>query len=218
MVEFAIILNFLVIWRIILNSSSGIDYCDSLKKIFQEQIDTHQRLLKESAGIIAEVVVAINDCLTSRHKLLLCGNGGSAADAQHVAAEIVGRFACERSALPAIALTTDTSIITALGNDYGFDQVFARQVEALAQKGDVVVGISTSGNSLNVIAALETAREIGAKTIGFTGSKAGAIGKSCDICFYAPAENTARIQELHIAAWHGICEIVEAAVAGKISS
>lgn len=201
-----------------MNLNDRIDRCESLKKIIHSQIAAHQRLLEESVGIIAEVAETITDCLLSGRKVLLCGNGGSAADAQHVAAEIVGRFARERSALPAIALTTDTSIITAVGNDYGFDQVFSRQVEALAVKGDVVVGISTSGKSTNVINALEAARKISARTIGFTGNPGADIGGSCDICFSAPAETTARIQELHIAAWHAICELTEKVIVEKDAS
>ena len=201
-----------------MNLNDRINRCEYLRGIFQAQIEAHQRLMEESAGIIAEVADAITDCLMSGNKVLLCGNGGSAADAQHVAAEIVGRFSRERRAFPAIALTTDTSTITAIGNDYGFDRIFARQVEALAHKDDIVAGISTSGNSPNVIAALETARKIGAKTIGFTGSTRNAIGDSCDICFSAPADTTARIKELHIAAWHAVCDLVENTIANRGSS
>jgi D-sedoheptulose 7-phosphate isomerase len=146
---------------------------------------------------------------------LFCGNGGSAADAQHVAAELVGRFALEREPLPALALTTDTSILTAVANDWDFKEIFARQVRAHARHGDVVVGISTSGKSANVVRALEAARERGAVTIAFTGRNGGALAKVADVSFRAPDAGTARVQELHLLAWHGVCEVVEAALAGK---
>lgn len=150
--------------------------------------------------------------LASGRKILLFGNGGSAADAQHVAAELVGRFFRDREPWPAIALTTDTSVLTCVGNDWDFDQIFARQVRALARPGDVVVGISTSGRSTNVRLGLEAARTCAAVTIGFTGRDAGPLGAVCDLCFCAPAANTPRIQELHLLAWHAVCELVEAAL------
>ncbi|MCF7811895.1 D-sedoheptulose 7-phosphate isomerase [bacterium] len=180
-----------------------------LTAVMHEQQQAHQRFLDESAKALLKISETIAETLKNGHKLLLFGNGGSAADAQHVAAEIVGRFEAERKAFPAIALTTDTSILTAVGNDYGFEQVFSRQLEALANKGDVAVGISTSGSSENVIKGLEKAKEMGAICIGFTGGRGGAMPGICDICFIAPADRTARIQELHIAAWHIICEMVE---------
>jgi len=180
-----------------------------LTAILDEQMAALQRLSDESTGIMLEVAEAIVDCFRRGGKMLLFGNGGSAADAQHVAAEMVGRFSRERRGLPVVALTTDSSILTAVGNDYGFDHVFARQVEALAKVGDIAVGISTSGKSPNVIMALKRARDIGAKTIGFTGENGGGMSSVCDICFRAPANRTARIQELHIAAWHAVCDLVE---------
>jgi D-sedoheptulose 7-phosphate isomerase len=185
-----------------------------LKAVMHEQHLAHQRLIDESAGVLLKISEIIAEALKNGHKLLLFGNGGSAADAQHVAAEIVGRFEMERKAYPAIALTTDTSILTAVGNDYGFEQIFSRQLEALACKGDVAVGISTSGSSANVIRGLEKAKEMGAVCIGFTGGRGGVMPGNSDICFIAPADRTARIQELHIAAWHVICEMVEKELAG----
>ena len=146
-------------------------------------------------------------------KVLICGNGGSAADSQHIAAEFVGRYEKERRSLPSIALTTDTSILTAVGNDWEFSEVFARQVRALARVGDIVIGISTSGRSPNVLRALEAARERGAITVAFTGAKPGPIARAADLCFFAPSESTPRVQELHVLGWHGVCEIVEAALA-----
>lgn len=143
-------------------------------------------------------------------KLLVCGNGGSAADSQHIAAELVGRFKRERKGLAAIALTTDSSILTSVGNDYGFDHVFARQVEALCRPGDVLVGISTSGNSRNVIAAIEAGRRAGLRSIGLLGGSGGALMGLCDLVLLAPSAETARIQEAHILIGHILCELVEA--------
>ncbi len=147
-------------------------------------------------------------------KVLLCGNGGSAADSQHLAAELVGRFQKERRGLPGIALTTDTSILTAVGNDYGFDTVFSRQVEALARTGDVVVGLSTSGNSPNVVKALEAAKAIGAFAVGLTGHGGGKLAEISDICIRVPAEVTARIQEGHILIGHIVCQLIDEEVSG----
>jgi D-sedoheptulose 7-phosphate isomerase len=184
-----------------------------LKRIVEESIAAHQKLLEESLPSIASVATLITDCLRAGGKVLFCGNGGSAADAQHVAAELVGRFAIEREPFPAIALTTDTSILTAVGNDWDFRDVFARQVRALARPLDLVIGISTSGRSANVVRALEAAREKGATTLAFVGRNGGPIAKAADVAFKAPATVTARVQELHILAWHGICELVEASLA-----
>lgn len=180
------------------------------ERIAQDSLAAHQRLIDGSLPILAQIARAFITALGSGHKLLFFGNGGSAADAQHVAGEFVGRFLRERAPLPAIALTTDTSILTAVGNDWGFDEVFARQVRALARPGDVVIGISTSGSSPNVLRGLDAGRAAGAVTAGFTGLKGGTMLAHCDFCFQAPAEATPRIQELHILAWHAICEIVEA--------
>jgi D-sedoheptulose 7-phosphate isomerase len=176
-------------------------------------IKEHQKvfddLIAHKTGDIRHCAELIWNALAEGKKILLCGNGGSAADAQHIAAEFVGRYETERRALPSVALTTDTSALTALGNDYGYERVFARQVEALAVKGDVLVAISTSGNSPNVLAALEEARKIGCVTIGMTGAKGGKMADLCDACFTVPSERTARIQEAHITIAHIWCEIVD---------
>lgn len=145
-------------------------------------------------------------------KVLWCGNGGSAADSQHLAAEFMGRFRRERCAFPSIALTTDTSILTAIGNDYGYERVFQRQVEALCAKGDVLVGISTSGSSKNVCAALQTARQIGAFTVAFTGQSGGEIAAIADVALRIPSKDTARIQEGHMLCGHMLCDWVERCV------
>ncbi len=175
--------------------------------------DAHQKVLAETerslAGPIGTVVDLIADALGKGHKLLVMGNGGSAADAQHFAAEIVGRFKLERRALPAIALTTDTSILTAIGNDYGFDQIFRRQVEAFAGAGDVVVGISTSGSSNNVYGALLLARERGCHTVGLLGRDGGTIAGIVDVPLTIPSHDTPHIQEAHITIIHLVCDLVE---------
>lgn len=151
------------------------------------------------------------ETLKNGNKILLCGNGGSAADAQHIAAELIGRYKTERKGLPAIALTTDTSILTSIGNDYGYDRVFDRQIEALANKGDLIIGISTSGNSKNIISALKLGREIGCKTLGFSGRNGGAMNEICDINLVVPSDDTPRIQEMHILFGHIICQIIDSA-------
>jgi len=183
---------------------------ESMRCSALESLAAHQRLLAESLPTLARVAVAIVHALRTGHRILLFGNGGSAADAQHVAAELVGRFAREREPWSAIALTTDTSILTAVGNDWEFADVFARQVRALGRPGDVVVGISTSGRSPNVLRGLAAGRALGAYAVGFTGGAGGAMRDACDLCFCAPADTTPRIQELHILAWHAVCEAVEA--------
>lgn len=149
-------------------------------------------------------------CLRNGGKLLLCGNGGSAADAQHWAGELVSRFNYDRPGLAAVALTTDTSVLTAIGNDYGYDRVFARQVEALGRRGDMLFALSTSGRSANVVAALQAAREAGLACVGFTGQAQGPMDALCDICIHIPSDHTPRIQEGHEALGHAICAMVEA--------
>lgn len=176
---------------------------------FQEGADSLLKVANEQSGLILEAAILIVRCIRNGGKLLLFGNGGSAADAQHLAAEFVGRFVRKRQALPAIALTTDSSILTAVGNDYGFEQIFARQVEALGRPGDVAVAISTSGVSPNVIEGVKRARSQEIQTIGFAGKDGGALAKLVDFAITVPAENTARIQECHIAIGHIICELVE---------
>jgi len=183
-----------------------------LRQILQEGLAAHQRLLDDCQPLILEISALFVRRLQAGGKILLCGNGGSAADAQHVAAEIVGRYMRERKGWPAIALTTDTSILTAVGNDYGYDQIFRRQVEALGKSGDILVGISTSGNSPNVLAALEEALKIGMETVGFTGGSGGKMASLCRYVFIAPAQKTANIQELHIVVWHAVCDLVERAM------
>jgi D-sedoheptulose 7-phosphate isomerase len=158
---------------------------------------------------ISEVGILLQNCIKNGGKILICGNGGSAADSQHIAAEIVGRFKKERKGLPAIALTTDTSILTSVGNDYGFEYIFARQVEALCTPKDVLIGITTSGNSTNVVSAIEAANAIGATTIGLTGGTGGKLNALCTQNIIVPADVTARIQEAHIFIGHCLCEIIE---------
>ncbi len=148
-------------------------------------------------------------------KILLCGNGGSASDSQHIAAEFIGRFKLERRSLPAIALTTDTSILTALANDYSYEKIFSRQIEGLGIKGDVLIAISTSGNSKNVLEAVRTAKSQGLVTIGFTGQNGGALKNEAEICFQAQSPKTPHIQEVHITALHAISEVVENAFFGS---
>ncbi len=155
------------------------------------------------------------DALGAGKKLLLAGNGGSAADAQHLAAEIIGRYKIDRPAWPAIALTTDTSALTAISNDYGFAQVFARQVQGLGQRGDVFWGFSTSGKSPNILAALETARSQGLITVGFVGAKGHEMAKHCDVLLVAPSEDTPVIQQIHMMAGHAICDEIEHALTNE---
>jgi len=167
---------------------------------------TQDAALLAAARKIAEVIIA---ALRADKKLLIVGNGGSAADAQHIAAEIVGRYKKDRPAYAAIALTTDTSALTAIANDYDFEQVFARQVAGLGQRGDVLLALSTSGRSPNILAALRAARERGLATIGFTGTKGEALGALCDQLLVAPSDDTAIIQQIHLAVAHGICDEIE---------
>jgi D-sedoheptulose 7-phosphate isomerase len=178
----------------------------------EESIDVKRKLAARSVGEISAAAEMLADALAAGGKILVVGNGGSAADAQHVAAELVGRFLSERRALPAIALTTDTSVLTSLLNDYGAEAVFRRQVEALACPGDVLLALSTSGDSPNVLAAVDAARAAGAKTIGLTGEGGGRLANACDIAVRIPSASTPRIQEAHITICHILCEAVERAV------
>ena len=182
---------------------------ERVKKILKNSGDLKYHVAETLSGQILKVARTIRDCLSNGGKLLLMGNGGSAADCQHIAAELIGRFKKERKAIPALALTVDSSSLTALGNDYGFDTIFARQVEALAAPNDAVLGISTSGNSKNVILGLNIASKIGAKTIGLMGNDGGSMKDSVDIGIIVPSDDTARIQEVHISIGHIICEIIE---------
>ena len=182
-----------------------------IKFEFEEHLKTSQATF-ESIGHSVEVAAKLCiDCLKNGNKILLFGNGGSAADAQHIAAELVGRYKTERKGLAAIALTTDTSALTAIGNDYGYDLVFSRQVEALANTGDVAIGISTGGSSANVASALKLAKDLDCKTIGFSGRGGGEMNELCDINIVVPAQDTARIQEMHIVIGHTICHLIDLA-------
>jgi D-sedoheptulose 7-phosphate isomerase len=167
---------------------------------------------------VTQAVDLIYETFTSGQKLLVFGNGGSSADAQHFTAEFVGRFVAERRALPAIALTTNQAVLTAWSNDYSFDDVFARQIEALGSRGDVAFGISTSGASANVLTALERARERGLRTIGLTGAHGGRMAGLCDVLLAVPLTSTARIQEVHLVTYHAICAAVEARILASEAS
>jgi len=181
---------------------------EEIKSVIKESIRCKNDFLSEAQNI-QKVSEKIIECFKKGNKVLIFGNGGSAADAQHIAGELVGRFKLERKALPAIALTTDTSILTAWSNDYDFSSVFERQVEALAKTGDILFGISTSGNSKNVIKALEKGKEIGTINLSLTGGDGGKIKKASDININSVSKNTPRIQECHMLAYHIICELVE---------
>ena len=174
-----------------------------------DTIALHQRVRDADARPVLDASAAIVDALSRGGKLLLFGNGGSAADAQHVAAELVGRFQRERAALAALALTTDTSVLTSIGNDYAYDRVFARQIEALGRPGDVALGISTSGASPNVVAGLVAARALHLQTIALTGGDGGAIGRAAAIHVNVPSSVTARVQEVHRTLIHVMCEVIE---------
>jgi len=182
----------------------------------EQRIDEHLAVVEGCRALLPAIEHAagrLAECLSSGGRLLWIGNGGSAADAQHMAAELVGRFARERRALPAIALATDGSVLTALGNDYGFEQIFARQLEALCRPGDALVALSTSGASANVLRALETAGAIGAWRLGLTGAGGGAMAERCELCLQVPSHSVPRIQECHTLIGHLLCEAIEAACA-----
>jgi D-sedoheptulose 7-phosphate isomerase len=184
-----------------------------IKKYITNAVETHNKMIadfeKNGIEIIAAIAREISTVLKQDGTIYLCGNGGSAADAQHIAGELVGRFTRERKALAAVAFSTDTSVLTCIANDYSYEQVFARQAEALVRKGDILWAFSTSGISANVIAAVRTAREKGASIIAFTGRKDSELEQMSDICFCADAESTARSQEIHQLAYHIICDLVE---------
>jgi D-sedoheptulose 7-phosphate isomerase len=189
------------------------------KKHIIEAVEAHKKMTadfeKDGIETIAAIAEAITTALRQSGTVYLCGNGGSAADAQHIAGELVGRFTRERKALAAVALSTDTSILTCIANDYSYEQVFARQVEALVRKGDILWAFSTSGTSANIIAAVGVAREKGARIIAFTGRNGSKLEQISDICFCADAESTARSQEIHQLAYHIICDLVERAFANS---
>jgi len=182
---------------------------DYIIKIFRESNRIKEAFVNENLGKLVSIVEVITAALKAGNKILLFGNGGSAADAQHLAAEFVNRFVIERPPLPAIALTTDSSIITSIGNDYDFSDVFKKQIRALGQAGDIAWGISTSGNSVNVLKGLETAKKLDLITVAFTGKDGGSIAQVADFFVNVPSSVTARIQEAHITAGHAICDLVD---------
>jgi len=196
-------------------SSSNVDSNSSklaaslLTDSLQEHLETLQTLLRSNINDIEQSGRMICDALIAGKKVLLCGNGGSAADAQHIAAELVGCYEKQRRSWPAIALTTDTSALTAVSNDLGYEQVFARQLAGLAQPGDILIAISTSGRSKNVLKAVERARELGCRTIALTGSSSDPLGSMCDFTVAVPSNRTSRIQEAHITIGHLWCEMVD---------
>jgi len=181
--------------------------------MIKQEFLAHQAVMEETSNqlipIIEEASTLLIETLKKGHKVLLCGNGGSAADAQHIAAELTGRYKSERGGLAGIALTTDTSALTAIANDYGYDYVFARQVEALANSADLLIGISTSGNSKNILLALKKAKERGCHTIGLSGRDGGEMNELCDINIIIPSHDTPRIQEMHILIGHTLCQAVD---------
>ncbi|QKF82549.1 D-sedoheptulose 7-phosphate isomerase [Halarcobacter ebronensis] len=180
-----------------------------IEKEFLGHLETIQKVIETMNEPLQKASKLAVETLKNGNKILLFGNGGSAADAQHIAAELTGRYKTERRGLPGIALTTDTSALTAIGNDYGYDRVFDRQVESLAQKGDLLIGISTSGNSKNVINAFKVGQEIGCKIVGLTGRDGGAMNEYCDVNLIVPSNDTPRIQEMHILFGHTICQIID---------
>ena len=186
-----------------------------MKSIIENEFNAHTQAISNSVKFaIKDIENAAKisiDCLKNGNKILIFGNGGSAADAQHIAAEITGRYKTQRKGLSAIALTTDTSALTSIGNDFGFDKIFERQVEALANKGDTLIGISTGGSSLNVINALKLAKGLKCKTIGFSGRDGGEFNSICDVNIIARSNDTPRIQELHMLVGHTICHLIDQA-------
>lgn len=182
-------------------------------KVVENEFSEHLAVWQESCKIlpekIAKIAEILNKCLKSGGKILICGNGGSAADAQHFAAELSGRYKKERGALAGVALSTDTSALTAIGNDYGFEFVFSRQVEALGRANDTLIGISTSGKSPNVLNAFKKARELKMHCIGLSGKGGGAMNELCEINLVVPSDDTARIQEMHILSIHSLCQLID---------
>ncbi|MBI3312254.1 MAG: D-sedoheptulose 7-phosphate isomerase [Candidatus Omnitrophica bacterium] len=198
---------------------AGASYARAIEERLTESIRTKERVRAQLIPVMEQAAGLMIDALSKGNKIFFFGNGGSAADSQHLAAELVGKMFIEgRRALPAIALTTDSSILTALGNDFGFETVFSRQIEALGKPGDVAIGITTSGQSPNVLAAVQTARKMGLKTIGFIGKDGGKLKALVDIPIIVPSDSTQRIQESHITIGQILCELVEAHFAGSSSS
>lgn len=180
-----------------------------IEKALRESVKAKEDFVKENTGNLIFISEKVASAFTRDRKLLICGNGGSAADAQHIAAEFVNRFMLERPPLPAIALTTDTSIITSIGNDYSFEDIFSKQIKAIGMEGDVLLAISTSGNSANVISAAKTARGQGIYTVALSGGDGGRLGSLVDMALVVRSNTTARIQETHIFAGHLICQLVD---------
>jgi D-sedoheptulose 7-phosphate isomerase len=185
---------------------------DKIKDILLESIQVKEELMRTKIPQILDITELLIACLKKKGKVILFGNGGSASDAQHIAAELVGRFQKDRIALAGIAITTNTSILTALANDYGYEAVFAKQIEALGQKDDVAIGISTSGKAKNVAAAIKQAKKMGIKTIALTGGDGGELARLADVSLIVPSKVTARIQEAHITIGHVVCELIEYAL------
>jgi D-sedoheptulose 7-phosphate isomerase len=178
-------------------------------KALEESIRVNEGFIKGNVDLLLSVAQRLATCFAAGHKLLIFGNGGSAADAQHIAAEFVNRFAVDRKPLPAMALTTDTSVLTSISNDFSFDEVFSKQIRALGKRDDIAWGISTSGNSKNVLLAMEAARDLGLYTLGLTGCGGGKLAQRCDLALIVDSQATPRIQESHITAAHILCELVE---------
>jgi len=182
-------------------------------EMIQKELQAHKVTIEKTTdSMIPDILKAtelIVNTLQNGNKVLLCGNGGSAADAQHIAAELTGRYKSDRRGLPGIALTTDTSALTAISNDFGYDRVFDRQVEALANEGDLLIGISTSGNSANILSALVLAKELGCTTLGMSGKGGGKMNDTCDLNLVIPSNDTPRIQEMHILIGHILCQAVD---------
>ncbi|MDH6308283.1 D-sedoheptulose 7-phosphate isomerase [Dysgonomonas sp. PFB1-18] len=193
---------------------------DTIVKHIQDSISVKEKILSDPdlLTVIKDAAVLVTEAYKRGNKTLLAGNGGSAADAQHIAGEFVSRFYFDRPGIPSIALSTDTSIMTAIGNDYGFDKLFERQIQAQGVEGDVFIGITTSGNSQNILQALDACRSKGVKSIILTGQTGGAVANACDICIKVPSVETPRIQESHILIGHIICCIVEEALFGEMKS
>ena len=190
---------------------------EKIRQMIRSSFDVKERIAEDEqfAGLIARAVSVCMDAFRNGNSVYFCGNGGSAADAQHLAAELSGRFCFDRDPLPAEALHVNTSFLTAVANDYGYDQVYSRMVKAIGRKGDVLFGLSTSGNSPNIVKALEMAKDTGMTTIGLTGGKEGGMDRYCDYVIKVPAEKTPRIQEAHIMIGHIICELIEEGIFNK---
>lgn len=190
-----------------------------MKNIIQSELNNHIEIVQKTIDSMQDEIEIVSKicikCIINGNKIMLFGNGGSAADAQHIAAELVGRYKVDRKGLSALALTTDTSVLTSIGNDFGFEEIYSRQIEALANSGDIAIGISTSGNSINIIKAFSVAKEMGCQVIGLSGSGGGKFKSYCDINLVVPSKDTPRIQEIHILIGHIICHLIESKLSPK---